>query len=107
MNDLHDLRSQVDDAIYSYQVTTKGKISFYSWWKGFRASGVKPKFGVQVTKAGATYHITCSSLIVSVSKAPMIQNLTFEIAENGTVSPVQIRKLYPRAVDNGEPRPNQ
>jgi hypothetical protein len=107
VNDPHDLKRQVDDAVYGYRVTTNGKVSVERWWKGFEASGVKPQFGVQVAKAGGTYSITCSSLIVPVSKVPVIQGLAFRVAENGTVSPVQVRKLYPKTVAGGEPQQNR
>lgn len=98
VNDPHDLNRQVDDAIYGYRLTTNGRVSFERWWKGFKASRVKPKFGVQVAKVGRAYSITSSSLIVPLSKIPVLQSLTFQIDENGTVGPVQIRQLYPKTV---------
>ena len=101
VNDTHDLKRQVDDAAYSYQLTTNGKVSFGRWWKGFEASGVKPQFGVKAAKARGGYSITCSSLIVPLSKVPAIQSLTFQIAENGTVGPVQIIRLYPKSIPGG------
>lgn len=104
VNDAHDLKRQIDDAIYSYRVTTGGKMSFERWWKGFEASEVKPPFGVQVAKAGGGYSVACSSLIVPVSKIPVIQSLRFQIAENGTVAPVRISKLYPKFIPSGKPQ---
>lgn len=95
VNDPHDLKRQVDDAIYSYRVTTNGKMPFERWWKGFEASGVKPPFGVQVAKAGGGHSVMCSSLIVPVSKIPVIQSLRFQIAENGIVGPVPDQQSVP------------
>ena len=103
VNDPHDLKRQVDDAIYSYRVTTNGKGSVEQWLKGFEVSGVKPQFGVQVTKVGGGYSITCNSLIVPLSKTPTLQSLKFQIAGNGTISPLQISILYPKSAPGGEP----
>jgi len=103
VNDLHDLKRQVDDAIYSYRVTTNGKVSVERWWKGFKVSGVKPQFGVQVTQASGGYSISCSSLIVPLSKTPTLQSLKFQIAGDGAISPLQIRNLYPKSAPGGEP----
>jgi hypothetical protein len=102
VNDAHDLRRKVDDAVYSYRLTTKGKVSFERWWKSFEASGVRPQFGLKVTKTDGIYYVRCSSLKLPLSKVPVIQSLAFQIAENGSVGPVQVQRLYPKSVPSGD-----
>jgi hypothetical protein len=83
--------------IYNYRLTTNGRQSFEKWWKGFEASGVKPQFGVQATKAESGYWINCTALILPSSKTPAVQTMEFLIDQIGTISSVKVWPLYPRS----------